>query len=766
MHLNRILFIALVLGFQAHAVFSQPERELREITLSGSGYSRGLQHGRQLSTEIGEIIAAWKANTAAAVGRDADLVLAEFFEYAEFTEAIKKWTPDLYDEVRGIADGAGRDFREVFVLNLLDEFWVFVDNLENHHCTGMGVPSTGSRPTYIAQNMDLERYTDGFQVLMRIPGDDQNPEQLILTHPGLIALNGLNVDGVGVCVNTLMQLKASSSGLPVAFVIRALIRKTDKEEILEFIQSVDHASGQNYIIGVRDEVFDFEASANRIVRFNPDNQNGSVYHTNHPLVNDDVKLWYAEHDPTLPDEQRAEPGNSEFRFEAAESRMSTAAAVDDATIADTLRSRDHQQHPVCRTNQDGNSGFTFASVIMTLSDPPSLQIVAGPPDEGEYSTYSFVGESHEREAVRTRARDLGVPFEGTPGPLNAITDVAGVEVGHTTLIRGEGDLVVGDGPVRTGVTAILPRGKTYDPVFSGWYSLNGNGEMSGTTWVEESGFLEGPVLITNTHSVGVVRDAVIAWQHENSYYDPIFADIFWALPVVAETYDGGLNDINGFHVKREHVFAALDGAAPGSVAEGNVGGGTGMVCHGFKGGIGTASRLLSEDNGGFTVGALVQANYGSRSLLTIAGVRVGSLIEGHQRVMNFGERDTGTGSIIVVIATDAPLLPHQLKRLARRVPLGIARMGGTGANSSGDIFIAFSTANPGAAQRSKLSDLKMLPNDAMSTLFLATIQATEEAITNALIAAETMTGINGNTVYELPHEQLRGILRDFRRLGD
>jgi hypothetical protein len=389
-----VILIALTVGCQdqqAHPVFSQSQRELREITVSGTGYERGLQHGELLSTEIGEIIAKWKADTEAALDRDADLVLDEFFEYADFTEAIKKWTPDLYDEVQGIADGSGRAFREMFVLNLLDEFWVFVDNLEHHHCTGLGVPATGSRPTYIAQNMDLDRYTDGFQVLMRIPGDDQYPEQLILTYPGLIALNGLNADGVGVCVNTLMQLKASSSGLPVAFVIRGLIRKTDEKEIMDFIQRVEHASGQNYLIGIRDEVYDFEASASKVVRFDPENPNRSVYHTNHPLVNDDVKPWYAEHDPMLPVKQRAEPGNSQYRFEAAERRISTAAAVDDSTIAGTLRSKDHDQHPVCRTNQEGGSVFTFASVIMTLSDPPELKVVAGPPDEGEYSTHTFSG---------------------------------------------------------------------------------------------------------------------------------------------------------------------------------------------------------------------------------------------------------------------------------------------------------------------------------------------------------------------------------------
>lgn len=368
-----------------------------------------------------------------------------------------------------------------------------------------------------------------------------------------------------------------------------------------------------------------------------------------------------------------------------------------------------------------------------------------------------------------RARDLGIPLQGDPGKHNAITDVAGVEVGFSTLISGEGELVVGKGPVRSGVTAILPRGKTYDPVFAGWYTLNGNGEMTGTTWVEESGFLEGPVMITNTHSVGVVRDAVIAWQHKNKHYDALNnRDIFWALPVVAETYDGGLNDINGFHVKPEHVFAALDSAKGGAVAEGNVGGGTGMICHGFKGGTGTASRIVRISGTDYTVGALVQANYGGRRHFKVAGVPVGQEIT--DLLPRFG--DTGevlpgnVGSIIVVIATDAPLLPHQLERLARRVPLGIANLGGFGGNTSGDIFIAFSTANPGAASRRENMQLQMLPNDWITPLFVATAQATEEAILNALVAAETMTGIDGNTVYALPHERLQEILRKYNRLNE
>ncbi len=360
---------------------------------------------------------------------------------------------------------------------------------------------------------------------------------------------------------------------------------------------------------------------------------------------------------------------------------------------------------------------------------------------------------------KSRARDLGVPFEGTPGISNAITDVAGVEVGFTTLISGEGKLVVGKGPVRTGVTAILPRGKNSgEPLFAAWFTLNGNGEMTGTTWVKESGFLEGPVMITNTHSVGVVRDAVIAWQmkRQGKTFQP------WSLPVVAETYDGFLNDINGFHVKLEHVFAALDSARSGKIAEGNVGGGTGMVAHGFKGGTGTSSRKLEERFGSHTVGVLVQANYGARQNLHIAGVPVGQEITDLRPER--GKLGEGSGSIIVVVATDAPLLPHQLKRLVKRVALGIGIVGGRGENSSGDIFIAFSTANPGAAKDSGLVSLQMLPNARINPLFSATVQATEEAIVNALIAAEDMTGINGNKVYAIPHDRLKQVLKKYNRL--
>lgn len=354
-----------------------------------------------------------------------------------------------------------------------------------------------------------------------------------------------------------------------------------------------------------------------------------------------------------------------------------------------------------------------------------------------------------------RARDLGVPFPGDPGPFNAITDVPGVHVGHTTLIEGA--------DVRTGVTAILPRGPIHAPVFAGYHALNGNGEMTGTIWIEESGFLEGPVMITNTHSVGVVRDAVIAWTVEKKLYHPLEGDVFWSLPVVAETYDGALNDINGFHVKPAHVFAALDSASSGPVAEGAVGGGTGMICHGFKGGIGTASRKLSDEEGGYTVGVLVQANYGRRRHLTIAGVPVGEEIPDLLPEIHEGPPPMGAGSIIGVVATDAPLLPHQLKRIAQRVGLGIARVGGMGGNSSGDIFMAFSTANPNSWQRVEVAQVNLLPNDRITSLFEATVYATEEAIVNALVAAQTLTGRNGNTVYALPHDRLQATLRKYNR---
>jgi len=369
-----------------------------------------------------------------------------------------------------------------------------------------------------------------------------------------------------------------------------------------------------------------------------------------------------------------------------------------------------------------------------------------------------IAQKSSSEAGDARARDLGVPFEGKPGPLNAITDVKGVEVGYRTLISGKGKLQVGVGPVRTGVTAIFPRGKNaVDPVFAGWFTENGNGEMTGTTWVEESGFLYGPVMITNTHSVGVVRDAVIAWQLKHG--TPIPEDDWWSLPVVAETWDGYLNDINGFHVKPEDAFASMQNARSGPVAEGNVGGGTGMICFEFKGGTGTASRQLAAGLGGYTVGVLVQCNFGTRHLLRIAGTPVGYEITGKPIW------DSDTGSIIVVVATDAPLLPNQMKRIAKRVTLGLGRLGSVSGDGSGDIFIAFSTANPGAGLEGKSTvDVRMLPNDRMDALFEATVQATEEAVVNAMVAASTMTGPEGHTVEALPHDRLLEVLKKYNRL--
>jgi D-aminopeptidase len=367
----------------------------------------------------------------------------------------------------------------------------------------------------------------------------------------------------------------------------------------------------------------------------------------------------------------------------------------------------------------------------------------------------------ENEVVR--ARDLGIPFEGTPGKFNAITDVAGVEVGYTTLISGDGKLIVGQGPVRTGVTAILPRGHAAanDPVYAGVFSLNGNGEMTGTAWVEEGGFLEGPIVLTNTHSVGVARDAVIAWRNAHAGADS--QGLSWSLPVVAETWDGWLNDVNGFHVKPEHVFHALDTALGGAIEEGSVGGGTGMICYEFKGGSGTASRKIDmkddkEALRNFTVGVFVQANFGRRPQLIVAGVPIGQEIPGEVYKKE-------AGSCIGVVATDAPLLPHQLKRLARRVSLGLARTGAISGNGSGDLFIAFSTANSGAANPDQvMRSVETVPNDRMDPIFAGVVEATEEAVLNALIDNRSMTGRDNHHVDALPHDRVRKLLRKYNRL--
>ncbi|HEX5788802.1 MAG TPA: P1 family peptidase [Woeseiaceae bacterium] len=358
-----------------------------------------------------------------------------------------------------------------------------------------------------------------------------------------------------------------------------------------------------------------------------------------------------------------------------------------------------------------------------------------------------------------RARDLGVGFDGTPGPLNAITDVAGVTVGHTTIIED----LEGERAVRTGVTAVLPRGRdsVHTLAYAGWTALNGNGEMTGTTWVEESGFLEGPVMITNTHSVGAVHEGTIRWLVRQGSAD--HTGYYWSLPVVAETWDGWLNDINGFHVRPGHAGEALDAAAPGPVAEGAVGGGTGMICFEFKCGIGTSSRAVSVDDEDFTLGVLVQANFGRRAELVVTGVPVGKAMPGSVYTANLDEPDT-LSSIIVVVATDAPLLPHQLERIARRVSLGIARTGGIAHNGSGDIFIAFSTANEAAARGERDASIESMPNDSLNPLFLASVQATEEAIVNALVAGRDMTGNEGHVVPGIGHDDLRDVLEAHDRL--
>ncbi|MCC6626237.1 MAG: P1 family peptidase [Chloroflexi bacterium] len=368
----------------------------------------------------------------------------------------------------------------------------------------------------------------------------------------------------------------------------------------------------------------------------------------------------------------------------------------------------------------------------------------------------------EQLPARQRARDLGIRIGHLPtGPLNALTDVAGVRVGHTTLIRGDGALRVGAGPVRTGVTVVLPHGGAVraDPVFAGAHVFNGNGEMTGLAWVEESGLLTSPIAITNTHSVGVVRDAIIRFSVERGR----MGAYAWSLPVVAETYDGGLNDINGMHITAEHVYAALDAADGGPVTEGCIGGGTGMTCHQFKGGIGTASRQTPAARGVWTVGALVQANYGRRDLLRVDGVPVGREI-GLDRVPAPGrpaDLPAGSGSIIVVLATDAPLLPTQCRRLAQRATVGLARVGGIGADSSGDLFLAFSTGNRGLDTPDVDGTLpvRMLPQPAMTPLFEAAAEATEEAIVNALCMATTMTGINGVVSHALPLDLLVDAMR-------
>ena len=402
-------------------------------------------------------------------------------------------------------------------------------------------------------------------------------------------------------------------------------------------------------------------------------------------------------------------------------------------------------------NPQRPSGFVLVLVLVLVLDSFAREPIKSPPSIKRLAEVKVV-----------RARDLGVPFEGTPGKLNSITDVPGVEVGYATLISGDGKLEVGKGPVRTGVTAIIPRGheSLNDPVYAGYFSLNGNGEMTGTAWLDESGFLEGPVVITNTHSVGVARDAIIAWRIKHGAPDT--TGYWWSLPVVAETWDGWLNDINGFHVKREDVFSALDTAHNGVIEEGSVGGGTGMICYEFKGGNGTASREVNIRSSKdapprtFVVGVFLQANFGRRSQLVIAGVPVGKEIPGEV----YKEE---SGSCIAVVATDAPLLPNQLKRLAKRVSLGLARTGTVSGNGSGDLFIAFSTANPNVADPNQVThSVQTIPNDLMDPLFTGVVQAAEEAVVNALVDNHSMTGRDNHYVEALPHDRLRELIKRSR----
>src|SRR5438105_7725434 len=399
-----------------------------------------------------------------------------------------------------------------------------------------------------------------------------------------------------------------------------------------------------------------------------------------------------------------------------------------------------------------SSVFMLVLVLMVGLDSFAREPIKSPPPVKQLAEVKVV-----------RARDLGVSFDGTPGKLNSITDVPAVEVGYTTLISGDGKLEVGKGPVRTGVTAIIPRGhdSLNDPAYAGYFSLNGNGEMTGTAWLEERGSLEGTRVITNTHSVGVARDAVIAWRIKHGAPDT--TGYWWSLPVVAETWDGWLNDINGFHVKPEDVFHALDTAHGGVIEEGSVGGGTGMICYEFKGGNGTASRQITIRSSKdapprtFVVGVFLQANFGRRSQLVIGGVPIGKEIPGEVYKQE-------NGSCIAVVATDAPLLPNQLKRLARRVSLGLARTGTVSGNGSGDLFIAFSTANPNAANSDQVThNVQTIPNDLMDPLFAGVVQATEEAVVNALVDNQSMIGRDNHRVEALPHDRLREILKRVHR---
>ena len=391
--MKHILFSALFLLFFVTG-FCQTnlnKRQLKIITVSGNGYERGYQHGQQMKKEIGELMVLWKKDLGEDIHIPADTFIHNFLGATDFIPSIKKYTPDILDEVRGIAKGADQSFNDMLAFQLVDEYWVYADKMSNdtihHHCSDIGVPAKNGRPAFVSQNMDLDAWMDGYQIILHIQRHGNTPEQYVLSCAGLVALNGMNENGIGVCVNTLMQLQASSNGLPVAFVVRGLLEKKNNKEVLQFIQMTEHASGQNYTIGVVDSVYDFEASANKVIRLYPD-ASGIVYHTNHPVVNNDVKPWYQDY------YQRFLAGttqnmNSEIRFATLKRRASETTDKDDMFIKTTLRSKDDNKNPVCRTHLPGKHGFTFGSVILTLSGKRIMQVTAGPPDESEYQTFSF-----------------------------------------------------------------------------------------------------------------------------------------------------------------------------------------------------------------------------------------------------------------------------------------------------------------------------------------------------------------------------------------
>jgi len=388
-----LLFIAILFmsGLCLKAQSGSEKRTLKVINLSGSNYEMGFQHGQQLKSEIDQVIVKWKQNIANNFNGNADSILHEFFEYAHFMHAIQKYAPELLEEVKGIAAGSGQNFEDMLGLNLMDEYWVYLNNkqngVESHHCTCVGVPASKTHPAYLAQNMDIEKYLDGYQVLMRISANGNRPEQLIFTFPGCLGLNGLNNNSIASCENTVLQLKASNEGLPVMFVVRRIIGSTNKDELLKFIQTVPHASGQNYMIGIGNAIFDFEASSNKVVRLFPETENGVVTHTNHPLLNDDAKPWYAEFDPKL--NQKHEGNNSCIRLESAQHNMGKSPEISDQTIKAALRATDDPSNAVCRSLSNNGRSYTFGSTIMTLGENPSLQITSGPPNESEYKTFTF-----------------------------------------------------------------------------------------------------------------------------------------------------------------------------------------------------------------------------------------------------------------------------------------------------------------------------------------------------------------------------------------